>query len=146
MRHGVGVGFLAGLMFLAGLSSGGRAEQAPQSQVLFAQLQENPQAYLGASVVLGGEIVRLTPSAQGFLLQVLQHPLDSGLAPDPLAFSGGWFWVEYSEEAGPLSFLTPLITVVGEVIGTRQGFPLVRAQKAFLAPSMFSLSSSPMAY
>lgn len=134
MKHSVGVGFLAGLMLLAGLSSGGRAEQAPQSQVSFAQLRENPQAYLGAGVVLGGEITRLTPSARGFLLQVLQRPLGPGLNPHPFAFSAGWFWVEYPEEAGPLSFLTPFITVVGEVVGTWQGHPLIRAQQAFLVP------------
>jgi len=137
MKQGVGVGFLAGLMLLAGLASGGQAEQVPQSQASFAQLRENPQAYLGAGVVLGGEIIRLTPSARGFLLQVLQRPLGPGLGPGPLTFSGGWFWVEYPEGIGPLSPLTSSITVIGEVIGTQQGDPLIRAQQVFLAPSLF---------
>jgi starvation-inducible outer membrane lipoprotein len=146
MRYRIGIGFLAGVMLLVGLSSQGRAEQARQGQAGFAQLQENPQAFLGTTVALGGEIVRLTPSARGFLLQVLQHPLGPGLTPEPLALSGGWFWIEYPEEAGPLSFTTPLIAVIGEVVGTRQGHPLIRAQETFLAPSMVFISSYLLGY
>ena len=141
MKRSLGVGLLAGLVLLAGSPSGGRTEQIPQSQVPFAQLRESPQAHLGDSVVLGGEIIRLTPSAQGYLLQVLQRPLGPGLNPDPLTFSGGWFWVEYPEGAGPLSLLTPFITVVGEVVGTEQGHPLIRAQRAFLTSSAVFSSS-----
>ncbi len=127
-------GLLAGVSLLVGLPAVGGAEGQPQRQAPFAQLRENPQAYVGAAVVVGGEIVRWTPSAQGFRLQVLQRQLDSWLRPQRLAVSGGGFWVEYPEQLGPLSVLTPYITVIGEVVGAEQGLPVIRAQRAWLFP------------
>ncbi len=135
MKLRVTVGWLIGLVLLVSVPAGGRAEQVPQGPASFAQLRENPPAYLGATVVLGGEIIRWLPFAQGFLLLVLQHPLAPNLRPDHLTLSGGWFWVEYPEQLGPLSPLAPLLTVVGEVVGTREGYPVVRAQQV----SLFSL-------
>src|SRR5438445_8137728 len=105
MKPGIAVGLLAGVMLLASFPSAGWTEQGPQRPASFAQLRQNPQAYLGATVVLGGEIVRWTPSPQGFRLQVLQRPLGLGLRPERWAVSGGWFWVEYPEGLGPLSVL-----------------------------------------
>ena len=129
------VSLLGGLVFLGSLPADGWAQQGPPDPVSFAQLRANPQAHLGATVVLGGEIIRWTPSAGGFLLLVLQHPLAANLRPDRLVLSGGWFWVEYPEQLGPLSPVAPLITLVGEVVGTREDTPVIHAQQA----SLFSL-------
>jgi hypothetical protein len=83
-------------------------------------------------VVLGGEIIRWIPSEQGFLLLVLQHPLAPTRRPDRLLLSGGWFWVEYPEQLGPLSPVAPLITLAGEVVGAKEGTPVIRARHAYL--------------
>ena len=132
MKQSGAIGWLTGVLFLVSFPSQGWTEQVPQSQASFAQLRENPDAYLGATVVLGGQIVRWRPAPQGSLLQVLQRPLGRGLRPERLAFSGGWFWVRYPEQLGPLSLLAPYITVIGEVVGTEQGSPLILAQEVFL--------------
>ncbi len=137
-------GSFIGFMLLATLAFPSLAQQKPPAPVSFAQLRENPQAHLGARVVLGGEIIRLAPAPQGFFIQVLQHPLGPGLEPDTFAFSGGLFWVEYPEEAPPPSIATPFITVMGEVIGSRQGHPLIRARRALLLPSAVSSPFSSM--
>jgi starvation-inducible outer membrane lipoprotein len=135
MKTRAPVGLLIGLVLLGSLPAGGRAEQGPLVPESFAQLRTNPQAYLGAAVELGGEIVRWMPSDQGFLLLVLQHPLAPTRRPDRLLSSGGWFWVEYPEQLGPLSPVAPLITLAGEVVGTKEGTPVIRARQV----SLFSL-------
>jgi starvation-inducible outer membrane lipoprotein len=135
MKTRVPVGLLAGLILLGSWRAGGRAEQVPPGPESFAQLRSNPQAYLGAVVVVGGEIIRSMPSDQGFLLLVLQHPLAPTRRPDRLLLSGGWFWVEYPEQLGPLSPVAPLITLAGEVVGTKEGTPVIRARQV----SLFSL-------
>ena len=124
-------GLLIGLVLLARVPADVWAQQVPPSPGSFAQLRENPQAYLGATVVVGGEIIRWLPSGPGFLLLVLQHPLTSNLRPNRLALSSGWFWVEYPEQLGSLSPVAPFMTLVGEVVGTRDGYPMIRAQQAF---------------
>jgi hypothetical protein len=85
--------------------------------------------------VLGGQIIRWRPSGSGFLLLVLQRPLTPHLRPDRLAVSGGLFWVEYPEQLGPLSPLSSYLMVIGEVVGTRAGDPVIRAERV----SLFSL-------
>lgn len=53
------VSLLVGLVLLGSLSAAGWAQQGPPDPVSFAQLRANPQAHLGATVVLGGEIMVL---------------------------------------------------------------------------------------
>jgi starvation-inducible outer membrane lipoprotein len=126
---------LVGLVLLGSVPASGHAWQSPHTAATFAQLHENPQAYVGATIVLGGQIIRWLPSGAGFLLLVIQRPLTPRLRPDRLAISGGMFWVEYPEQLGPLSPLSPYLTVIGEVVGTRAGEPLIRAERV----SLFSL-------
>src|SRR5262247_1048580 len=129
MKTRVPLGLLIGLVLLGSWPAGGWAQSGPLGPESFAQLRSNPQAYLGAPVVLGGEIIRWIPSDRGFLLLVLQHPLAPTRRPDRLLLSGGWFWVEYPEQLGPLSTVAPLITLVGEVVGAKEGTPVIRARQ-----------------
>jgi starvation-inducible outer membrane lipoprotein len=122
---------LIGLVLFSRVPAEVRAVQLPAGPASFAQLRENPQTYLGATVVLGGEITRWIPAGPGSLLLVLQHPLAANLRPKRLALSSGWFWVEYPEQLGPLSPLAPILTVVGEVVGSGDGYPVIRAQQVF---------------
>ena len=143
LYRGAGIGLVIGFVLVIGFSGVGRAQEAEQGEISFARLREDPASHIGASVVFAGEIIRLAPSPTGFFIQVVHYPLRrDAVRPEVFAFSGGLFWVEYPETVTPLSARDTFITVMGQVTGSKEGHPLIRATRVFhtgwIASSQFS--------
>ncbi len=87
-------------------------------RLTFAELRQNPDAYIGKYVLLGGSIASVKNAKKGSEIEVLQTALDSSDMPEDTYYSGGRFI------ATTVDFLDPLIykvgrklTLVGEVTG-----------------------------
>jgi outer membrane lipoprotein len=100
----------------SGLSDASRAMVTYEGG--FSELQNAPDQYRGAVVMLGGRVVETTPSAEGSEIVVLQLPLAMMDKPALDKRSEGRFLISTPEFLDPLVYrkLT-LITVVGEVTG-----------------------------
>jgi outer membrane lipoprotein len=86
--------------------------------VTFRSLQENPDAFKGKFVILGGLITGIRQVPEGFQLEVLEYRLDSEEMPDTSARSDGRFLVILPPDVGPATFRPGmLISVAGEVAG-----------------------------
>ena len=59
--------------------------------IAFAKLREDPDAYRGKFVVLGGVIAAVKDVQEGTQLEVVQYELDSRETPDETSVSGGRF-------------------------------------------------------
>ena len=59
--------------------------------VSFSKLRENPDAYRGKLVILGGTVADVTSLPEGTQLEVIQYEVDRRETPDPTTVSGGRF-------------------------------------------------------
>jgi outer membrane lipoprotein len=59
--------------------------------ITFSKLRENPDAYRGKFIVLGGTIAIVKDIQEGTQLEVVQYDLDSREMPDETSVSGGRF-------------------------------------------------------
>src|SRR6266487_5530289 len=86
--------------------------------ITFSKLQENPDAYRGKFVVLGGLVVGATRSQGGTEYEVLQYNLDSRETPDETSASGGRFLADVPDslKIAPCKKGT-LVSMAGEVTG-----------------------------
>jgi starvation-inducible outer membrane lipoprotein len=99
----------------------------------FAALRTDTEAYLGQTVLLGGEVVSVTVQNGGSLLEVDQRELDATLRPVDVPVSGGSFFVESEEWLSPRSYVPRRkVTVAGEVKGRYRGAPLLKAKEIHL--------------
>lgn len=88
--------------------------------VSFSQLKGDAARYTGASVVLGGEVLNARIFPEGTEIEVLQLPLDASDRPvGDYGYSEGRFLVIDPERRDPIVLRRRLITVVGEVLGTK---------------------------
>lgn len=89
--------------------------------ILFDQLKNNPEAYKGKLVALGGEILDAQNLKEGTLLELLQLPLDRSNQPEEdLNRSQGRFLLlhpGYLETA--IYHKGRFITAIGEVVGAK---------------------------
>ena len=100
------------------LSSGVLREA--DASIAFSDLQKEPGRYLGALVVLGGQILEVAVKEGETRVQVLQLPLGPQQRPDHAAASQGRFLVVYKRFADPLVYEKGRkITVAGLVEGGR---------------------------
>ena len=86
-----------------------------------AQVRENPQAYMGKTVLWGGRIIRSINRKKGTIIEVLELPLDDGNRPMISDNSHGRFIVTmngYLETA--LYAQGREVTVVGVVHGVEE--------------------------
>ncbi|KAF0219789.1 MAG: outer membrane [Geobacteraceae bacterium] len=92
--------------------------------IAFGSLRENPEAFIGKYVLLGGSIVSTKNTNEGGELEVVQLPLDSSGSPEDSYNSGGRFLAVGSGFLDPAIYKQGrMVTVVGEVKGKR-GMPL----------------------
>jgi outer membrane lipoprotein len=88
--------------------------------ITFSKLWENPDAYQGKYVLLGGTIAYADHTREGYELEVVQYGLDGRETPDPISLSGGRFIA-----VTPESLYTPAckrgtpVSMVGEVTGKK---------------------------
>ncbi|MEJ2200095.1 MAG: Slp family lipoprotein [Desulfuromonadaceae bacterium] len=114
---------LAGLM-VALLFSGcapvisNEAKLAVDPLLDFSQDKQNPNAYLGKTLLLGGLLVDVRVHREGTELEIIQYTLgrwDRPLDPDP---AGGRFLARTERFLDPELFLPGLqVTLTGQVVG-----------------------------
>ncbi len=109
----------------------------------FKEILENPEAYTGKTVLLGGDIIE-TETLQGrTVILVLQRPLGFRKRPSTEAASKGRFIVESSGFLDPAIYSKGRqITVVGTIRGkevrplgqTIYGYPVIAGKEIYLWP------------
>jgi outer membrane lipoprotein len=142
-------GILVPLLFLGGCSVVPREIRKEADRTLsFRELQRNPEAYSGRSVLLGGEILRLDNLKEETELEVLQKPLGRRDVPIETYGSEGRFLIAHSGYLDPAVYRAGLyVTVVGEVIGAtalkvgeaEQQVPVIRSKflRTFTEPRRY---------
>ena len=104
------------------ISSEVRAQVAPQ--ISYADIAQNPEAYIGIIIVAAGTIIDAKNLQEGTRLEVLQYPATSRGRPETGKPSGGRFLVLTSEYLETAIYRPGRsITVAGEVSG-QQALPL----------------------
>lgn len=107
----------------------------------FSDLKNEPRAYKGERVVLGGAIIKTETQDERTVVEVLQMPLNRRLIPVDPESSKGRFLVEYPEFRDPAVYRKGLlITVVGLVTGMEARplgemnyrYPVIRAEEDHL--------------
>jgi len=89
--------------------------------VSFRQLQENPDAYRGKIVMLGGNVARFERGPEGTRLEVVERRLDSRDLPDESLPSDGRFLATTRESLDPVSYAPgALVVMVGKVVGQKK--------------------------
>ncbi len=104
-----------------------QASQESGAPANFAALAANPEIYQGKLVILGGEVISVSPKDGGSLLALNQRDLDPKLAPYGPGY-GGTFYVESAEFLSPSLYVPKRkVTVAGVVKGRLDGAPLLKA-------------------
>jgi outer membrane lipoprotein len=138
MRKSGSLCLLLGVLLAAGgcgpaISTALQREAGPP--VDFAALSAQPDRYKGRLVILGGEVMSVTPWDHGSLLTVDQRQLDERLNPVG-DISGGSFAVESDQWLNSEWYLPKSkVVVAGVVQGHKDGLPLLKAREInLLAP------------
>ena len=120
-----------------------KVRQEADQSLSFPVLANDPDAYKGKIVILGGVIAQTTAKPGQTELEIVQKPLDSSNMPETTDKSDGRFLVITD------SFLDPLIykkdrkiTVAGEVVGSEvrklneldYRYPVIKSQEVKLWP------------
>lgn len=134
------------MLFIAACASSPFPEALTRSvnrSLSLAEIRADPQAHVGARVILGGEILATTPKPGETEIDVLSRRLDSGEAPEQSDRSPGRFL------ARTPGFLDPAIyargrrvTVLGTVSGVEErpvgelpyAYPVIGAEQIKLWP------------
>lgn len=95
-----------------------QVRQQADRTVSLAQVRAMPAAYLGRTIVVGGDIVRTSNVPGATWLEVLQKPLDSEDKPILTDQSEGVFMVRCDRYLDPLTYTAGrVVTVAGRVLG-----------------------------
>ncbi len=123
--------------------------------ISFQKLGENPEAFMGKTLVLGGEVLITENQPGKTRLIVLQHELDGDLKPLDNDQSKGRFIVIAPEFLDPAIYAKGRrITIVGTVAGkeTRQlngipyVYPVIEKRYLYLWPVEKIVDSEPRVY
>ena len=95
-----------------------QSRAAADLTVNFSQLRENPDAWRGKLVLLGGTVAAVTRTREGTRLEIVEYSLDSRELPDTVNPSRGRF-LAYLPGSLDSDRYKPnaLITLIGEVTG-----------------------------
>lgn len=106
-------------------------------------VRENPQPYLGETLIWGGDIIDITHYPAITRLKVLQKPLGYRLEPSGIDVSDGRFLAVYEGFLDP-EIYSPgrRVTVAGELTGieslplgeTRYAYPVLKVREIHLWP------------
>lgn len=109
-----------------------RAQVDPQ--LTFDQMRKNPDAYKGKTLVLGGEVLRVSHKPEGSYVEILQAPLDGSDKPKNSELSQGRFIAFSKEYIDPEVYgLKRQVTIAGEVDGKKIQ-PLAEGQADYAYP------------
>ena len=95
-----------------------KSREMADRTITFSALRENPDAYKGKFIILGGIIAAVRDVQEGTELEVEQHELDSREAPDVTSVSGGRFLATTPEFLPAATCRAgALVSMAGEVAG-----------------------------
>jgi len=106
--------------------------------ITFPLLQQNPEAFKGQTVLLGGQIVSADLTSDSLVnIEVKQKPLDVNQKPVASGSSQGVFLIQFPGRDLTGIHLGDLVSVVGTILGTKNlrlaglSYPiiLIEAQK-----------------
>ena len=91
-----------------------------ENSVGLRQVRENPDAFTGRNILVGGVIARVANDASGGEMEVVQFPLTGRELPDRSALSEGRFLAKMETFVDPVVYMPGmLVTLVGEVKGSK---------------------------
>jgi outer membrane lipoprotein len=120
--------------------------------IRFEQVLENPDAYRGKVVLLGGEIIETENMPSKTVIIVLQRPLGYNQKPDSEGESKGRFMVSTPDFLDPAIYRPRRkITVVGTVMGKEvrplgeleYAYPVIEKKELYIWPVEGSSGTSP---
>lgn len=86
--------------------------------LFFAEVKDNPPAFAGRTLLLGGQILENRPTAQGSVLEVLNYDLDRWGRPKEIDEIGGRFLVQSQRFLDPEVYAKgKRVTLTATVIG-----------------------------
>lgn len=95
-------------------------EERVDKKLTFEEVQKNPEAFRGRSILVGGEIIEIRNLKDKTEIEVLQKPLGSDRAPVPVDESSGRFILTHPSFLDPSVFRSGRrLTAVGSVQGGR---------------------------
>jgi len=137
------------VIFLA-LTSAGCAHVISQealedvnTDVSFETVLENPDASIGETLLLGGDIIQTQPFPKKTLIMVLQRPLGYSNKPSAEKSSKGRFILEAPEFLDPAIYKAGRqVTVAGTLVGKEvrplgkmtYTYPFIRSKEIYLWP------------
>lgn len=114
---------LLGVAFFAGCATPVISEKTRSlvdSRLTFAQLKQNPEAFVGKYVMLGGVIAGVKNTKEGSQLEIMQVKLDdSGMPEDVFHTEGRFLALSHDFLDGMIYKPGRLVTLVGEVNGKK---------------------------
>jgi len=138
------LGLVALLFFLGACSVVPRElRKEIDRSISFKELRANPEAYVGRTVALGGEIIKTENLRDHTQLEILQKPLGRRDVPIEINGSGGRFLINYSGFLDTAIYRSGrYVTAVGEVMGGRSLqigevdylYPVISAKFLYLWP------------
>ncbi len=97
-----------------------RQEAAPP--IPFNQLRANPEAFMGRTVILGGDILETRNTEEQTFLEVLQKPLDRLETPKRTDQTAGRFMARCQGYLDPAVYAKDRqVTIAGRVLGRHTG-------------------------
>lgn len=137
--------FVAGLYLFTALGCAYPISKQLREEVdknlTFPIVQQDPTAYVGSTVIWGGEIIKTTNLTDGTEILILDTPLDYQGMPRDAEFSRGRFMAKSSQFLDPALYKNgKKITVAGEIMGqetkplgkTEYIYPAIRVKQLHL--------------
>ncbi|MFO7987578.1 MAG: Slp family lipoprotein [Desulfatiglandaceae bacterium] len=128
------------------------AMKAVNPDIPFADLQKNPEAFQGKTVLLGGKIIKTENLSEKTVLVVSHRTLNSNDKPIGEEQSEGRFMVSVHDFLDPAIYREDRkITVIGRVVGssvrplngTTYRYPIIEKKELHLWPVEEPLSTEP---
>ncbi len=111
--------------------------------IAFQEIKNEPEAHEGKTVILGGDIIRVSNKKESTMLEILQKPIDFFLKPRYTDQSDGRFMALHDDYLDPAIYSAGRqVTVAGKIIGKKVRpvgeldyiYPLIRAEEIHLWP------------
>lgn len=96
--------------------------EATRNQPSFGAIRQDPTAFKGRLVILGGKVAQTQNQKNATVLEIVQRPLGSGERPQSTNESGGRFLAVTPKFLDPTIYKRGrLVTVVGRLSGVQPG-------------------------